>query len=441
MKQITYIFACIFTLVSISCSKTEDNSAEVSFSPTSTTVDAGKLHKLPLMVRTKGGSWEAYEYKSHRYDILLSSSNEKVVSVTDSGYVQALTPGYATITAQLNDSKAKFSILVNESGFDLDFDYSKSLTPDMIYSNETILSNNTAMQSFDILKNGDIITGGSKNAACYFQQKKPNQPAGEPMTIWYSGHCSNFSVEENKGEVYLWISNFSGKNSENNYYREQIISRVRFVPGASLIPEDCPEHFYMGSNNGSSSCAAIDTEHNLIAIYSNSRIKVYDLEEARNAIVKDVQLAEIRRGGEAGSPRPVEEVINPIIKAHDLTSIAPKGTFAVDLGKVNGTNSFGEGRAFQGMCIYKDKIYWLSGSSNPDASVTIFSLSGKIEKLCQQFSFENEVQDLIDAGVTETGYFEPEGIKIRYGKLYLGFIWKHQEGSQWTWRSSIIKYN
>ena len=441
MKRITYIFTCIFALINLSCNKPEDNSAEVKFSPTSTTIDAGDVHKLPFMVRTKGGEWESYEYKSHRYDIQLSSSNENVVTVTDTGYVKALTPGYATITALLNNSQSKFSILVNESGYDLNFDYSKALTPDMIYSNGNILNNNTAMQSFDILKNGDIIYGGAKNDAAYFQRKSPNQAAGEHMTIWFSGHCTNFSVEENKSEVYLWISNFSGKDSNNQYYREQIISRVRFVPGASLMPEDCPEHFYMGPNNGSSSCAAIDTEHNLLAIYSNSRIKIYDLEEARNAIVKDIQLAEIRRGGEAGSPRPVEEVISPIIKAHDLTTIAPKGNFAIDLNKVNGINRFGEGRAFQGMCVYKDKLYWVAGSSNPDVSVTVFSLTGNIEKLCQQFSFENEVQDLINAGVTEDGYFEPEGIKIRYGKLYLGFIWKHKESGQTTWRSSIIKYN
>jgi hypothetical protein len=70
-----------------------------------------------------------------------------------------------------------------------------------------------------------------------------------------------------------------------------------------------------------------------------------------------------------------------------------------------------------------------------------YAFNGKIEKLCQQFSFENNVQDLINAGVTQDGYFEPEGIKIRYGKLYLGFIWGVKGVSPKSWRSSIIRYN
>jgi hypothetical protein len=49
------------------------------------------------MIRTKGGVWESYDYKSHLYNIQISSSNEEIVSVTDTGYVHALTPGYATI--------------------------------------------------------------------------------------------------------------------------------------------------------------------------------------------------------------------------------------------------------------------------------------------------------------------------------------------------------
>ena len=224
MKRITYIFTCIFALINLSCNKPEDNSAEVKFSPTSTTIDAGDVHKLPLMVRTKGGEWESYEYKSHRYDIQLSSSNENVVTVTDTGYVKALTPGYATITALLNNSKSKFSILVNESGYDLNFDYSKALTPDMIYSNGNILNNNTAMQSFDILKNGDIIYGGAKNDAAYFQRKSPNQAAGEHMTIWFSGHCSNFSVEEHKGS-----SSCAAIDTEHWNYPEQSAARNRWI--------------------------------------------------------------------------------------------------------------------------------------------------------------------------------------------------------------------
>lgn len=442
MKRITCFTLAIFALSSISCNQSEDTSIQISFNPSSASVDAGTEYKLPFMVSTDGASWKKYDYNSHRYDIQLSSSNEDIIALTDTGYVYARTPGYASVTAVLNDSKAKFSFLVNDAGYNLDFDYKKALTKGMIYSNENILSNNTAMQNFDILKNGDIIVGGSKGAAVYYQRMAPNQQAGLPMTMWYSGHCTNFAVEENNGEVYIWASNFASKTTTDaSYNREQIVSRVKFVPGSSLKPEDCTDHYYVGPNNGTTTYAAVDMEHNLLAIYNNNQIKIYDINEAKDSPVKEFQLSEILRGGEAGSPISKDERVNLKIKAHDLTSIAMKGKFSVDWVKLNGYNSFGEQRAMQGMCIYKDKIYIVSGSSNPDVSVSILNFNGKIEKLCQQFSFEDNVQDLIDAGMAQDGRFEPEGIKIRYGKLYLGFIWGVKGISPTDWRSSIIKYN
>lgn len=442
MTRTSYITLAIFAIFCISCNQPADTSVKVSFDPTSASIDARTEYKLPFMISTDGKTWKKYDYNSHRYDIQLSSSNEDVIALTDTGYVYARTPGYASVTAVLNDSKAKFSFLVNDAGYDLNFDYKKSLTKDMIYSNENVLSNNTAMQCFDILKNGDIIVGGSKGAAVYYQKMSPNQQAGLPMTMWYSGHCTNFAVEETNGEVYIWASNFASKTTTDaSYNREQIVSRVKFVPGSSLKPEDCIDHYYVGPNNGTTTFAAVDMEHNLLAIYNNSQMKIYDINEAKNAPIKEIQLNEILRGGETGSPISKDERVSPKIKVHDLTSISMKGKFAVDWVKLNGYNSFGEQRAMQGMCIYKDKVYIVSGSSNPDVSVSILNFNGKIEKLCQQFSFEDNLQDLIDAGITQDGRFEPEGIKIRYGKLYLGFIWGVKGVSPTDWRSSILMYN
>ena len=150
------------------------------------------------------------------------TANVSILEQVENWYAEHM--NYATITALLNNSKSKFSILVNESGYDLNFDYSKALTPDMIYSNGNILNNNTAMQSFDILKNGDIIYGGAKNDAAYFQRKSPNQAAGEHMTIWFSGHCSNFSVEEHKGS-----SSCAAIDTEHWNYTEQSAARNRWI--------------------------------------------------------------------------------------------------------------------------------------------------------------------------------------------------------------------
>ena len=120
MKRITCFTLAIFALSSISCNQSEDTSIQISFNPSSASVDAGTEYKLPFMVSTDGTSWKKYDYNSHRYDIQLSSSNEDIIALTDTGYVYARTPGYASVTAVLNDSKAKFSFLVNDAGYNLD---------------------------------------------------------------------------------------------------------------------------------------------------------------------------------------------------------------------------------------------------------------------------------------------------------------------------------
>lgn len=175
MTRKNYITLAFLAIFCISCNQSDETSVQISFNPSSASIDAGTEYKLPFMISTDGTSWKTYDYNSHRYDIQLSTSNEDIIALTDTGFVYARTPGYASVTAVLNDSKAKFSFLVNDAGYNLDFDYKKSLTKDMIYSNENILSNNTAMQNFDILKNGDIIVGGSKGAAVYYQRMSPDR--------------------------------------------------------------------------------------------------------------------------------------------------------------------------------------------------------------------------------------------------------------------------
>lgn len=128
MTRKDYITAAILSIFCISCNQSNEVSVQIAFQPSSASIDAGTEYKLPFMVSTDGTSWKTYDYNSHRYDIQLSSSNEDIIALTDTGYVYARTPGYASVTAVLNDSKAKFSFLVNNAGYDLDFDYKKSLT-------------------------------------------------------------------------------------------------------------------------------------------------------------------------------------------------------------------------------------------------------------------------------------------------------------------------
>lgn len=103
------------------------------------------------------------------------------------------------------------------------------------------------MQCFDILKNGDILACGTRHSALYFQRMTPSGQYRKEMKIWYAAHGTNMSVEEDGEDAYVWTSNYSSRlGGEGDYYAEKIISRVRYQPGVTLMPEDCEDNYYVG---------------------------------------------------------------------------------------------------------------------------------------------------------------------------------------------------
>lgn len=428
------LLAFAFCVALFSCDPVPEE-VSMSFSPSSLTLNYPVDKQLTLMVDGK-----AYDMENNPLGVEYSSNNASVAFVSSTGMLSTVGPGFARITAVCGKSSADFSVFVEGVSYDISINYSQKLTQAMIYSNNNALLDNKSMQSFDVLLDGDIVFGGQTINALEFQRIKPNGSSVEAMYAFYAGHGTNFSVEEpaGGGDQYLWISNFASKISEVDYKGEQLISRIKFEPGKQYMPEDC-DNYYFGDY--SYVLAAVDTEHDLLALNGGGReFKIVKLSEAVKAPKKSITLRPIKRGGPSGGPITVEETVTLTVFAHDLTSIPTVASFTLPSDAIiQGTSSVdGKIRPEQGFCVYKDRLYFLSG---PDMAIAIVDFNGKVIQTAKALAIDDDPEDYLPLGVSRNGYLEPEGIKIRRGKVYVGVIWPFVGESTSTWRSTIIKLN
>lgn len=313
--------------------------------------------------------------------------------------------------------------------------YGKTLSDDIVYANAlSIAGGDVGMQCFDILNNGDILACGTRHSALYFQRMTPSGQYREEMKIWYAAHGTNMSVEEDGEDAYVWTSNYSSRlGGEGDYYAEKIISRVRYQPGVTLMPEDCEDNYYVGPYQNLLVCT--DTENdNLCILYSSgevsgkdTKVVVWSLKEAKKVPVTTVNIGTVVRGGGSG---PVAEIetISPDVAVHDLSALKPKYSFFINSVELN------DGAPMQGFCIYKKRLYWFTGDgSKRTAKVSVITFNGMVELSQQSLAFIDDKAGIVKLG-SKSGYFEAEGIKIRKGILYTGYLW----GPTGNWKLTIL---
>ncbi len=140
---------------------------------------------------------------------------------------------------------------------------------------------------------------------------------------------------------------------------------------------------------------------------------VYKLSDLRNAstTAKTVTKTVIRTSHNKGLK----------VKAYDLNDIKPISKFPwTRTGTVTGSNNNG---AVQGMCVYDDKIYVESGAKHDEAAlVSVLDFQGNILQKQVKIGVSMDKQKLIDLNLSSDGTFEPEGMHIRNGVMYLGFV-------------------
>ncbi|MFD1630420.1 SGNH/GDSL hydrolase family protein [Pseudopedobacter beijingensis] len=293
------------------------------------------------------------------------------------------------------------------------------LSSEMIYSKNVQLADNVVMQGFDIDANNNVFY--SHIAGKYMVKISKGLPNSTPeslMTLRYFGHSTNMAVEKQANDHYVWIGNYGTKYVDGNYWAEQVVSRIKYAPGATYRNHEAVENYYIGPYKHLN--PTIDFENNILAIsYSSERpnknsFVLYKLDEVKSLAISSVTLQQLTYGGSGGD---AEVTVSPTIPVRDLRQLTPIAAFDVNLTPLD----------WQGFDISNGKLYYYEGKGGAnngapgEAYVTIFDFNGQIVERRTQVQAIASVPALQQQGITSTGYMEAEGIKVRNGHLYLGF--------------------
>ena len=217
-------------------------------------------------------------------------------------------------------------------------------------------------------------------------------------------HGDGFSIEYDADDVYFWTSGTMGDHTDNGGYSGgkangpdvRLICRHKFKPGVTEYAEESLEQFYLNDNGAR--FADVDTEHDVIALwtYENSSdyIYVYRLSEIRKA--KTITVKVTRESHNQGKS----------VTAYNLKTVTPIASFPWKRkGVTTGETNAG---AVQGLCVYDDRI--------------VMDFSGNILQKLVKVGVSADKQQLVKLNLSSDGTFEPEGVHIRKGQMYLGFV-------------------
>ena len=174
----------------------------------------------------------------------------------------------------------------------------------------------------------------------------------------------------------------------------------------------------------------------IMSIITSNEVITYRLSEARALPIEDIVLNPCTFGGESGNPyHPTEQTVTYTVKARDLRKLTPLGRF---------TNPGLEDVPSQGFDINDGKFYQAAGLGNNNdgqdesvAYLTIKNIHGEVIEPTTRIEAIRNMKALNLFGVTDTGYMEAEGVKVRQGTLYLGYASKGSENKRYA---TILKY-
>lgn len=313
---------------------------------------------------------------------------------------------------------------------------------DLLFSTGRMRTTTAVMQSFDIAKDGETIFYSQLNNKfrVYLSWNRRNSeetPTSRCMTLCYSGHGSNFSLEETANSNYIWISNYASQNASGDYWDAQIISRIPLEAGATLKPWQSTENYYFGEKN---IAVAVDIDGDMLTILgvTTGRIRTYRLSQLKALPVEDITLEPLTYGGEAKSDDP-KTTVSPVVKARDGRKVTPLGDFTIKREHY----SDGTGVSWQGFDIHDGLIYQSQGNGHADGTpspgwLQVRKIDGTVVIPLTKYKALEDLDALKAAGITDTGYMEPEGVKFRHGAVFCGFCSKNSEDIR---RGTIFRYD
>ncbi|MBO6169880.1 MAG: BACON domain-containing protein [Bacteroidales bacterium] len=312
---------------------------------------------------------------------------------------------------------------------------------DLVFSRGRLRTTSAVMQSFDVDLPMGMIYYSQLNSKfrAYISVGPVNSTSQPPMmTLNYFGHVSNFTLETAEdGKKYIWIDNFSSKNASGDYWGSPVISRIPFSTGVTMNSWEAPENYYFGEINIS---GAVDIEGDMLTTLgiSSGNCNTYRLSELRALPIEDITLPEVTYGGEDKSSDPLTTKRH-VIKGRDCTKVKPIGHFVIPREHyVDGTQV-----SWQGFDIHDGLIYQAQGNGHDDGTpspgwLQIRGIDGSTILPLTKITALEDVGALRDAGITDIGYMEPEGVKVRGNHLYLGFASKKADGVR---MGTIFRYS
>lgn len=256
-----------------------------------------------------------------------------------------------------------------------------------------------------------------------WDQARINGSMAADMKLPYSGHGDSFCMEYLNGENYVWTSASLGDDGtysggKANAADTRLICRFKYLPGGTAYAEDGTCYYI---NNNGARCISIDREHDVMAIWTmeNSKdvMKVYKLSEAETAELIELDVDREARHAD-------------IVKAHNLNTITPLGNFTFNR----------HGQAIQGFCVYDDKIYINQGVKDDIyALMSIFDYKGNVLQDRTPIGFSADKLKVQELNLSADGTFEPEGIQIHNGTMYMMFIGDYPADSGNKKHSCILK--
>ena len=362
-----------------------------------------------------------YDFVTNPYGVTIHSSAPEVASVT-AGKIKGLKEGTATLTLSSDKiiTSGQLAVTVKKdetAAASFNQDITQALTADMVV---LPLGLNSGMQSFDIDRRGQFyMSTEDNNSMRVCALNKDGSRIGDDMVLPTGGHGDGFSIEYDSDDIYFWTSGTMGERTSNGGYSGgkandpdvHLICRHKFKAGATEYAEDALERFYLNDNGAR--FADVDTEHDVMVLwtYENSSdyIYVYRISDIRKAstVTKKVTRASHNQGKE--------------VTAYNLNSVKYVARFPWKRkGVTTGETNAG---AVQGLCVYDDRIYVTSGAKNDEATLmSVMDFNGNILQKLVKVGVSVDKQQLIKLNLSSDGTFEPEGLHIRKGQMYLGFV-------------------
>lgn len=429
------ILFCIALVCAFACSKNQEveNKAEaLSTAKSSLTLEIGKSSKISVTIRWSSGDFEVYNPSSSTLKLEFTSSDSEVATVDASGTVKALKKGTATIGASCPDNpllSCKVTVTVKSPG--VSYDLSAPWNDNMAYY--YIYEAGMDSQCFDFDSKGNIYFACTKNKGQvgYLTIRKfsPDKKLIAEMPLYYMGHGTAFSVEEDGNDVYIWVSGCGTVNSDKRGYgSSRVGARVKFEPGVGKAPEDfASDCFYI--NGKTSLDVSVDRVSGNVAILatggSKAEVFIYSKKAIFDAPLKSTSFTVSRGSMKTGEVTDAKST-SVTLKLHDLTGVTPIASFSVAKPDAFGKRADGSGnKSNQGFCFYDDSCYFLGDydRNNRDVNLTRVKTDGTIVHSATHIKAVDDAQNLIRTGVgVDTGYYESEGLQFLDDTLYVGFL-------------------